>query len=367
MRSRKIDRNWIAIKLDLEKAYDRISWDFIDVTLVVAGVFEFLRKVIMSAISSSSMQILGNGVSSQSFKPVRGIRQGCHLSPYLFVLCMEWLGHSIRSEISAEKWRLIQLSRFGSFLSHLFFVDDLVIFGKTEMDQAILLKEILKSFSDFFDHKVNAGKSNMYFSKGVDDSLWQVTLAQSVLLAIPNYFMQTVLVPKGVCDEIEKIARQFIWGSSMGHSKCALVGWESICKPRCRVGLGLRHLYDQNNSFLMKIAFNLISQKDALWVRVLRSKYGWKNHIPYSIHKTNCSHISYSLSKVWPLLLHSSLNFECNLRDWVLPDGTLNLDLVRLWLSEDIVIHIVSIRPPHPGGGIDRIIWARSGSGSFSI
>ncbi|KAL1152668.1 hypothetical protein V6Z11_A09G125900 [Gossypium hirsutum] len=101
---------------------------------------------------------------------------------------------------------------------------------------------------------------------------------------------------------------------------------ESICKPRCRVGLGLRHLYDQNNSFLMKIAFNLISQKDALWVRVLRS----------------------------------NLNFECNLRDWVLPDGTLNLDLVRLWLSEDIVIHIVSIRPPHPGGGIDRIIWARS-------
>ncbi|KAK5829661.1 hypothetical protein PVK06_013454 [Gossypium arboreum] len=60
-----------------------------------------------------------------------------------------------------------------------------------------------------------------------------------------------------------------------------------------------------------------------------------------------------------------SLNLECNLRDWVLPDGTWNLDLVRLWLPEDIVIRIVSIPLPHPNGGIDRIIWARSRS--FSV
>ncbi|KAA3487183.1 reverse transcriptase [Gossypium australe] len=59
----------MVVKLDLEKAYDRISWDFIDVTLVAAGIPEFLRKVIMGAISSSSMQILWNGVPSQSFKP----------------------------------------------------------------------------------------------------------------------------------------------------------------------------------------------------------------------------------------------------------------------------------------------------------
>ncbi|KAG8493054.1 hypothetical protein CXB51_010395 [Gossypium anomalum] len=221
----------------------------------------------------------------------------------------------------------------------------------------------------------------------------RVTLTQSVLLAIHNYFMQTVLVPKGVCDKIKKITRQFIFRSSTGHFKNALVGWEPFCKPRSRGGLGLRHLSNQNISFLMKIAFNLISQKDALWVRVLRSKYGWKNHFSDSIHRTNCSHFWRSLSKVWPLLrenliwsigdgssirswkdtwipefgpllpyaaAHSSLNLECNLRDWVLPNGTWNLDLVRLWLPEDIIICIVSITPLHLDGGIDRIIWAHS-------
>lgn len=51
----------------------------------------------MSAITFSSIQILWNGMPTRKFKPVRGIHQGCPLSPYLFVLYMEGLGHSIRA------------------------------------------------------------------------------------------------------------------------------------------------------------------------------------------------------------------------------------------------------------------------------
>ncbi|KAH1057517.1 hypothetical protein J1N35_035582 [Gossypium stocksii] len=53
----------------------------------------------MSAIYSSFMQILQNGVPIQTFKPVRGIHQRCPLSPYLSMLCMDWLEHLIRSDI----------------------------------------------------------------------------------------------------------------------------------------------------------------------------------------------------------------------------------------------------------------------------
>lgn len=161
----------MAIKLDLENAYDKISWDFIDVSLGAAGILEVLRKVIMDAISSSTMQILWNRVPSNSFKPVRGIRQGCPLSPYLFVLCMEWLGHLFRSEITNGRWHPIRLFRSGPDLSHLFFADDLVILGKVEMDQVLLLKEILNSFCDFFGHKISSMKSNIFFSKGVNTIL----------------------------------------------------------------------------------------------------------------------------------------------------------------------------------------------------
>ncbi|KAL1160234.1 hypothetical protein V6Z11_A07G052400 [Gossypium hirsutum] len=67
------------------------------ILLLQWGFLFFLRRVIMLAITYSSMQILWNGVPTRKFKPVRGIRQGCPLLTYLFVLCMEGLGHSIRA------------------------------------------------------------------------------------------------------------------------------------------------------------------------------------------------------------------------------------------------------------------------------
>jgi len=51
LRSRKAGRNWMAIKLDLETAYDKISWDFINASLVAAEIPELLRIVIMDVIS----------------------------------------------------------------------------------------------------------------------------------------------------------------------------------------------------------------------------------------------------------------------------------------------------------------------------
>ncbi|KAH1065075.1 hypothetical protein J1N35_030062 [Gossypium stocksii] len=286
MQSRKTCRNWMAIKLDLEKAYDRISWELIDVSLVAVGVPRFLRKVIMGAISSSTMQMLWNRVPYQSFKPMRGIRQGCPLSPYIFVFCMEWLGYLICFEIIARRWKPIQLSRSGLNLSHLFFADDLVIFCKVEMDQALLLKEILKRFCDFSGHKISARR---------------VTLAQSVLLAIPNYFMQSLLVPKGVCDEIEKIVRQFIWGSSIGHHKMAL---RSNCSHLWRSLSKVWPLFCENIIWSIGDGTTIRGWKD-LWVPDVSPLYSYAE-------------------------AHSRLNLESPLRDWILPNGSWNVEMLSV-------------------------------------
>ncbi|KAA3462097.1 LINE-1 reverse transcriptase isogeny [Gossypium australe] len=73
MQCNRRGRNWMAIKLDLEKSYNRVSWEFISASMIAARIPIFLRNVTMSAISSSSMQILWNGMPTQKFKPVRGI------------------------------------------------------------------------------------------------------------------------------------------------------------------------------------------------------------------------------------------------------------------------------------------------------
>lgn len=125
----------------------------------------------------------------------------------------------------------------------------------------------------------------------------KITLAQSVLSAIPNYFMQTMLIPKGICDELERPICQFIWGSTEGHSKISLVGWNSICQPKSCRGLDLRGMLDQNVSFFMNIGFHLLIKDKALWDKVLRTKYNLKHQILDSITRSQCSHLWKSFAK----------------------------------------------------------------------
>lgn len=117
MHNKKKSNNWMALKLDIEKAYDRVSWDFIRASLQLVGTPAFLTSVIMKAISSFTMQVLWNGIPSQKFKPARGIHQGCPLSHYMFVLCLEWLGRIIHTQIAKGKWWAICLFRSGLDLS----------------------------------------------------------------------------------------------------------------------------------------------------------------------------------------------------------------------------------------------------------
>lgn len=79
----------MTIKIDLEKAYDKLEWYFIRERLNQINMFEELIKVIMSCVSSVSTLILFNRRILDPIYPSRGIRQGDPLSPYLFILCID--------------------------------------------------------------------------------------------------------------------------------------------------------------------------------------------------------------------------------------------------------------------------------------
>lgn len=89
----------MAMKIDLYEAYDRLRWEFIEDTLVDAGFPTRFSRLIMFCISSVSMQVLWNKVPSKKFYPSRAIRQGDPISPYLFVHCIERLGHAICNQL----------------------------------------------------------------------------------------------------------------------------------------------------------------------------------------------------------------------------------------------------------------------------
>lgn len=81
----------VAIKIDLEQAYDCLEWSFIRDTLGLFKLANHLISLIMSCVSTSSISILYNGGALESFLPSRGIRQGDPLSPYFFILCRKVL------------------------------------------------------------------------------------------------------------------------------------------------------------------------------------------------------------------------------------------------------------------------------------
>lgn len=134
---------------------------FLREVISAAGFNDHLANLIMSSISSTSLSLLWNGKRLDKFQPYRGLQQGDSLSPYLFVLCMEVLGRRISKAVLGRVWKPLKASRVGLVTSHLFFVDDLLLFGAATHQQARTMELLLLEFCNLSGQKVNHRKSSL--------------------------------------------------------------------------------------------------------------------------------------------------------------------------------------------------------------
>ena len=105
-----------------------------------------LIVIIMDCISSTSVSVLFNGGKLPAFSPSCGIRQRDLLSPYIFILCLEYLGLLIRDKTTINTWKPIKASRSSLTFSHLFFADDLMLFGQANLENSEAIDEVLTTF-----------------------------------------------------------------------------------------------------------------------------------------------------------------------------------------------------------------------------
>ena len=182
---------------------------------------ENLIKLIMSCVTSESTSLLLNGGSLEPFLPLRGIRQGSPLSPYLFILCMEFLGHLIEEKCVAKLWTPIKASRSGPTFSHLFFANDLVLFASATPENYSIISSVLQEFCNKSGQKVSEAKSRVFFSPNVD-------LDQRDDLSSILGFNATTNLDKYLGFPIKHSGRQkHDFGAILDRVKKKLVGWKA--------------------------------------------------------------------------------------------------------------------------------------------
>ncbi|KAK9984570.1 hypothetical protein SO802_034095 [Lithocarpus litseifolius] len=279
---------YIAVKIDLEKAYDKLKWNFIRVMLFRANLPKDLIDIIMSCVSSVSTSIMVNGEALEPIYPSRGIRQGDPLSSYLFILCMDFLRQLIEE--------------------------------KCKYANCAAIREVLDVFCGVSGQTINEAKSRVYFSPNVDDATkedlcdvlgfvstpnlgnylgipikhpkstsqdynfvldsvkqklagWKANLLsmaspnvliQASLATIPAYVMQCAHLPRKILDGLDRVNRNFLWGSLEAARKIHWVGWHKVTKPKDRGGLGLQTARGRNTALLAKLNWRLHNEKDTL-------------------------------------------------------------------------------------------------------
>jgi hypothetical protein len=265
----KSEEPGVLCKLDMEKAYDHVDWNFLLYLLKRCGFGERWCSWITHCISSVRFSVLINGSLSGFFGSSLGVRQGNLLSPLLFVLVMEAFSRMIsaiyyRGLISGFSMGTKEFDRVE--VSHLLFANDTLVFCGADASQISHMGALLVCFKAVSGLKVNLSKSTLASVGSLDDvdqlaghlgcgttnlplkylglplgasfklkamlrdledlmtrrlAYWKclylskggrVALIKSTLSNLPTYLLSLFPIPADVAKRIEKIQRDFLWG-----------------------------------------------------------------------------------------------------------------------------------------------------------
>ncbi|XP_075080159.1 uncharacterized protein LOC142165521 [Nicotiana tabacum] len=152
----------VILKLDMTKAYDRISWLFLTKVLRKMGFTERLIGIVFGLVSNNWYSILINGQAHGFFKSSRGIKQGDHVSPTLFILAAEALSRGLNALHTNLYFCGFGMPKWSPKINHLAYADDMIIFSSSDKTYLILIMQVLKAYENASGQLVNKTKSAVY-------------------------------------------------------------------------------------------------------------------------------------------------------------------------------------------------------------
>jgi hypothetical protein len=170
----------VGFKLDFEKAYDSLEWDFILAMMWALGFDRKVVDLVHQCISTIQFTFLLNGTKSSSFTPARGLRQGDPLSSYLFIMCADVLERLINREVARGSIKGVKLGlgaggsikgvKLGlgaATISKLFYADDVLLFCCAKISEVDVLMNCIDKYCLWSGQSISIEKSSIFVSKGV--------------------------------------------------------------------------------------------------------------------------------------------------------------------------------------------------------
>ncbi|XP_058783255.1 uncharacterized protein LOC131657925 [Vicia villosa] len=359
----------IALKIDITKAFDSISWKFILKTLNSFGFSSIFCNWISIILHSATLSINFNGKLTGYFSCSNGVRQGDPLSPLLFCLAQEVLSRNITSLVSSNQFNRIQATRNCFVDSHTMYADDIMIFCRGDQKSLSNISNLLNTYAEHSGQFCSKHKSLIY-AGGMSSSrhkiladiigfkmayppllylgapifigkpkashflfladkiklklaAWKgsmltmagrVQLVKAVIHSMLIHCMTVYYWPSSIIKLIDKWIRNSIWSGNMDKKKLVTVKWKTCCTGYKEGGLGLKSIKIFNDATCLTLGWSFLQNQHS-WASVLAARVRRKNRfINYSIKSSIWSSIKGNLSMItdncqWLIGDGSNINF----------------------------------------------------------
>ncbi|KAL3679581.1 hypothetical protein R1sor_022537 [Riccia sorocarpa] len=329
----------LFLKLDFAKAYDRVQHTFMWETLAAMNIDPHFIMLLKGLVTQGSSKVHINGWYTEEINLNRGVRQGCPVAPYLFVLSTQPL--MVLFEKAQREGQLTGIKLPGGRqLLHQLFADDTGVHMQADEGCFNTTKTVVETFEKISGAALNLSKSQIIplgsrevpswiqntgcqvaregdtvvylggpIGVGITDGqivdfllgkfqkrlghwstkilTWagRVTALRHILTMLPTYHFMTMSLTRHGFKELEKVCRSFLWGfNSEGLPKKSLVGWDTINQPKHMGGLGIGDFTLQADTMKMRLLTRVMQREETEWISLAsailqKQAPGWNNHL----------------------------------------------------------------------------------------